>query len=444
MSREKERVSALKVSIKQGSASSAATSLGDSSMTPFSLALGANSFDIGVLNAVTGLIGPVAQLWGSNKEYGISRQKLLILFEIIQAFLWIPIAAFALYAYHSGTGRVIVYASIIVYAVIFIFANAAYPAWFSWMGDVVKENERGKYFGKRNAIIGAVGLIIIILASLALDYSKSAAILLPAFALLFGLASVARLVSAGYFKRQYEPKNTQKAVKKESFIMFMKEKSNLSRFAWALTIFNFSLMIASPFFAVYMLTKLGFSYFAYTLVIMSNTAFYLIFTPIVGKFADKYGSTPLLKISCWLFALSPPLWLLSKNPAFLIFVPQLISGLANATLSIATTNFSYEAISKQKRGQFIAYINILVGVGIFVGSLLGGALLSYLPQGENVFFSVFIISSIARAIVALTIIPRVKAEKKFKSKLPRFSFNMFHPLKTIHTDMNFIRRVQSA
>jgi MFS family permease len=435
-----QKKEALDISIKQGSASTAAFNLGDSYITPLVLALKASAFDVGVLNAVTGLFGPLAQIWGSKKEYNTSRKSIQILFENLQALLWIPIAVIAIYSFFTGSSEKLVYSSILIYLVLYIFANAEYPSWFSWMGDLVSEKIRGRYFGKRNAINGAIGLAVIIIGSITLDKFKAAGYLMVAFAVLFALSAIMRLISAYYVRKQYEPVNTQKEEKKESFTKFIKEKSSLSRFAWILMIFNFAVMISSPFTAVYMLKNLSFSYFIYTIVIMSNTGFYLLFTPLIGKIADRYGSTPLLKISSWFFAATPLLWMISKNPLILIFVPQLVSGLANATLTTATTNYSYEAITEKKRGQYISYINVLVGIGVLIGSLIGGTLLEWLPQSTNIFFTVFIISAITRALVALFIMPRV-ISGKIKQKMPNISVNLSHPLKTLHTDINFVRHI---
>ena len=43
------------------------------------------------------------------------------------------------------------------------------PAWFSWMGDLVPKEKRGKYFGKRNRILQAVTIITMLTAGFLLD-----------------------------------------------------------------------------------------------------------------------------------------------------------------------------------------------------------------------------------------------------------------------------------
>ena len=55
-------------------------------------------------------------------------------------------------------------------------------------------------------------------------------------------------------------------------------------------------MIASPFFAVYMLRNLGFSYLTFMMVMMSQVLFTILAMRVWGKFADKYGNYEVIKI----------------------------------------------------------------------------------------------------------------------------------------------------
>ena len=55
----------------------------------------------------------------------------------------------------------------------YTFSGISYPAWFSWMGSLVPKENRGKYFSKRNRIIGLAGMISMIAGAIALDKAKS-------------------------------------------------------------------------------------------------------------------------------------------------------------------------------------------------------------------------------------------------------------------------------
>ena len=64
-----------------------------------------------------------------------------------------------------------------------------------------------------------------------------------------------------------------------------------------------------------MLKNLGFSYTTLMLVNISATVFTLLFSPVLGKFADKYGNRELLKVGGILVSLIPFFWLFS-SPLF--------------------------------------------------------------------------------------------------------------------------------
>ena len=84
-----------------------------------------------------------------------------------------------------------------------------------------------------------------------------------------------------------------------------------------------------------------------------------------------------------------------------------------------SSNFVYDLVPHDKRSSYFAYLNVFAGIGIFFGAILGGFLIKYLNiKFMNIFLFVFLISAIARAIVALTILPMVKEVRKVE----KFSF----------------------
>jgi MFS family permease len=203
-------------------------------------------------------------------------------------------------------------------------------------------------------------------------------------------------------------------------------------------------MIASPFFAVYMLEELKLNYATYTLVTMSSSVYYLLFTPLVGRFSDHYGNKKLLHLSTMLFSINPLLWIFIKSPLLLILIPQLLVGLANAALVIGVTNFTYDAVSPKHRGLCAAYFNILTGIGIFAGSLLGGFLIKYLQISSiSPFILVFALAFITRTLVSLIFLPRIKEEKKV-SRLPPMHINITHPFKTLHSEIGWFRKISTG
>ena len=432
---------ALKVSIHEGAASSLSLSIGETYITPFALALKAQPFHIGIINSFSGLISPLAQFFGSKILEKYTRKKIVLFSALIQSLLWIPIVLLAFAFWKGMFQENAIYFLLIFYSLLSALGGLLYPAWFSWMGDLVPEKERGKYFGNRTRILSAVGLIGVLIGAFVLDAFKTRGLLLFGFASLFLAASLFRFVSYIILHKQYSPQFKLKKKYYFSLLDFLKRFDNFGKFAVYQALFNFVLMIASPFFAVYMLQELNFNYITFMIVTISSTIFYLLFVPLIGKFSDKYGNRLLLHTGAFLFSINPILWIFIKSPLLLILIPQMIVGLANAALVIGHINFTYGSVSKEHRAICTAYANILIGIGVFFGSLLGGLIINYAhPSFINTFVFVFLISAIGRFAVSFIFLKILKDEKKFPS-LPPQHIHLFHPFKTIHSEIGWVKHV---
>ncbi len=435
---EHSKEKALRTSIYEGSAAAVADGVGSSYITPFALALNAGNFQIGTLSAFSGLFSPLAQFFGSKLMERHSRKRIVMTFVLVQAFMWLTIAVLAVLFWKDIFSLYLPYALIILYSILIALWGFAYPSWFSWMGDLVPENERGKYFSKRNRITGAVGLAVFLAAGFLLDLLKTKGLVLIGFASLFTIAFAFRFTSYNFFRRQYCPQFRLKKGYYFSIFDFLKRFDNFGKFAVFQFALNLAIMIASPFFTVYMLKNLGFSYLTYTIIAVSSAVVYLIFVPVAGKFSDKYGNRKLLFFGGIFYALTPALFPLFSTPILIILIPFFISGLATAAFTIAANNFTYDAVSQQHRGLCVAYTNILAGAGVFIGSLIGG-FLATTGIGIGVpIISVFIVSAVLRFLVVLLFMPHIKEVKKVK-RIPHFSLNLTHPFKMIHADMGWFK-----
>jgi len=434
-----QKQKALAVSIKEGSASSISSSIGETYISLFALALQAKAIHIGILSAISGLVSPIAQLLGSNLMEKFSRKKIILYSVFLQALFWIPIASLAFF-YKGFYQSHLIFLLIIFYSIFSILFGFAYPAWFSWMGDLVPKDSRGKYFSRRNKITGAFGLAASIAVAFLLDFFKTSGLVLLGFSLLFMIAFAFRMLSGYYIKKQYEPPFKLKRGYYFSLWQFLKKSDNYGKFAIYQALFNLALMIASPFFVVYMRQDLQFNYVTIMAISTSSSIFYLLFTPLIGKFSDKFGNKRLLFLSGLLFSINPLLWLVIKSPLIIILIPQIIVGLSNACLVIAYNNFTYDSVSKKHRGLCIAYTNMLSGIGIFLGSLIGGFILNYASiPGIKTIFLIFIISAFGRLVISLLML-KLKEVKKVKP-LPPMHLQIMHPFKSLNAEIGWIRHV---
>lgn len=399
---------ALNTSIKEGTFAGMSTDLGTSIITPLATEIGSNALHIGLLSSLPSLISPLAQIKGDRMMEKHSRKSIVSKFVLWQALMWIPIALMAILFSKNIMVSWLPWLLIILFTIFTAFGGLAHPAWFSWMGDLTDETSRGRYFARRNVVAGIAGTVMMLLGGALLKYFKTAGILFIGFGILFFLAFVFRYISHLLLKRQYEP--NFKLNKKDyfSFWSFLKRYDSFGKFAVYQAFFNLAIMVASPFFALYMLKNLGYqnNYLLYMVVTLSSTGFYLLFSPLAGRFSDRYGNLKMLWVANIIFAINPFLWLFIKTPLQIIFIPQLIVGLANACFTIGTTNYIYNSVSQKKRGLCIAYTNLLIGIGVLIGSLIGGVLIDVVSG--NAFFVVFIIAAVLRLLVGLIFLPVLK------------------------------------
>jgi MFS family permease len=431
---QKLKEKALNVSIEEGTAANISTNVGDSYVIPFALALNASSTQVGILSSFSTFLYQLSQLFGPKMMERYSRKKIVLYFVFLQALTWLFVAGIAIAVWKNLFASVSIWLLIGFYSILMAFGGISQPAWFSWMGDLVQKEKRGAYFGKRNRIISSVGIIAALLAAFFLDYFKTKGYVLLAFSILFALAFLFKFVSYLLLHKQYSPQFKQKKRDYFSFFSFIKKFDNFGKFAVYQGFFNFAIMIASPFFTVYMLRELGFSYTIFITTLVSYTIFYLVALPLAGKFSDKYGNRMLTIVTNFFFVLTPLFYIVFKSPLWIIIVPQLTAGIANAASVISFSNFIYDSVSPKHRALCSAYANVLIGIGVLFGALVGGLIIDYFhPLTMNPYIFVFIVAIILRFLVAVIFLPEIKEVRRVSYLPSRYTFFMI-PMNFLHTE----------
>ena len=138
-------------------------------LTGFALWLGASPFDIGLLTALPAFAG-LAQLLAPYFTERSGQRKPLIMSTVSgQRLLWLPVALLPFLALPPA-GRVALLLLLVTVSAM-LGALGGVP-WLSWMGDLVPKDMRGRYFGARNLVLGAVALVMAPLLGVFLDLWK--------------------------------------------------------------------------------------------------------------------------------------------------------------------------------------------------------------------------------------------------------------------------------
>lgn len=423
-----ETKKALNYSTKDGVAATVAVSSGDNFVSAYAVALGASNLQIGLLSALPTLI-PV-ELFTRKAMEKYPRKKIVLLGVLIQIIMYASIAIIGLVLFKSP----LIAASLLIflfsiYASVGLFMS---PAWASWMKDLTDKIHRGKYFSMRHKIFGVIGIATIITCGLLLDYFKKIGYVFYGFAIIFLIAAIGRTISRFFMKKQYEPKLKLSKGYYFSFLDFIKKAptNNYGRFVIFMALITFSVNLAAPFFAPYMLNSLKFSYFTFTLIHLIITGLATLLTmPFWGRFLDKYGSVRTMSVTVGAIPVIPLLWLVSPSPYWLIFV-QLISGAIWAGFNLGAGTFTYDAVTKERMNLCVAYMAVLSGLAVFFGATIGGLLASLNIKFMNIFLFVFLISGIARLIVISVFFSSIKEVKVVKPAKPLLKI-MLRPLRPL-------------
>jgi len=203
---EKLKRKARDLSIKESIYAWGRDSFGDKFVAPFAIAINSTNSMVALLSAVTGLLGPLFQLFGSRLPEQYPRKKIILKTVFYESLMWLPFIAIAILFYFNIIPEMLPYLLLFSFSLVTIFLHLGHPAWFSWMGDIINEKDRGRWFAKRSLIGGFVSIILTILASVFLDYFKTKGWIMFGFMTLFFLAFIARYSCYKIYKIQYEPK----------------------------------------------------------------------------------------------------------------------------------------------------------------------------------------------------------------------------------------------
>lgn len=414
---------ARRLSIKEGILASVKNSFGQSYISPFAIAINASNSLVALLTSVSGILGPLSQLFGSKLMKKHPRKKIVTKYIFLESLIWISFILTAILFYKGIIVNILPFLVLLFFSLYIIFGNIAYPPWFSWIGDIVDKKYRGRWFSKRRLIDGFVFGVLTIAAAIFLDVFRERNFLMSGFIVLFSLAFIFRIISIGIFRRQYEPKLKIKKEDYFSFWSFLKRanENNFGRFSIFLALLNFASAISSSLIAVYLLRYLEFNYLIYMVIISAGGIFALISLAFWGKFVDKYGNYKVLGITTIFLPIVPILWILNDSPIYLILVPFVVYNVALAGFDLSTTNFVYDNVNIRKMGLIISYHNLLSGIAVFFGAGLGALLIKYL-QSDFVepLFAIFILSTFLMMVVVFWWIPELKEVRKTE-KLKNYS-----------------------
>jgi len=378
-------------------------------LIPFAVLLGANTIQIGFLNALPAFLAAWFQLGSIRLLEFYKKKKQIVFFSfLIQSFSWLAIAALP-FIFQSD--RVTWLIALVTAGT--VIGSLGMPFWQSWMRKLTPKEMIGEYFGMRNAIIGFIVFLTTVVCGYFLDTTISDTLLF-AFIGIFLVGFLGRLISAYYITKIEEPDDDYLPkinVNVFGYISKLRNK-NFGHFILFGTLMSFSIALVAPYVSLYFLEGLGLqnNYFIYTILISAGTITTLISLPYWGHVIDKYGTIKLLKATGILVCFYPLMLFLVRDPFWLVFV-ELFDGVIYSSFNLALANFIYESFKPEQMVKYAALQAILFGTAAFAGAMLSG-FLQMMPIAIGIlttpFFVICILSMILRMLSFISTVWKIK------------------------------------
>lgn len=404
----------LRYSQAEAVASSTMTATGDNFFNAFAVYLQASIVQMGWLTAFPQFFGACFQLLSVWLGAYFSRRTLIVWFAVFQAVMAALMAVLALF--HPKWGMLMLIGLAIFYHA---STNVIQPQWRAWMGSIVPRRRRGVFFAARTRLTMATSLVVFMGGGALLTLSEASGKAWLGFLLLFGCASTGRLVSAWLLWKMHDP-DPQPPAHSRQFVQTMRQVAHSLKDP---TFRHYSLFVAgmqgmvaisAPFFAVYMLSELKFTYLQYSLNSVASIATQFMTLRFWGQVSDRFGNRLVMVVTSCILPTVPLWWLISPNFYFLLLV-QALSGFAWSGFTLSTSNYLYDI--RPHRTNFASYAAVqsaLSATLIFIGALGGGYLADVAPiiraalpfNLASSIFVVFICSGVLRGLVTLWFIPR--------------------------------------
>ncbi|MBI5623988.1 MAG: MFS transporter [Elusimicrobia bacterium] len=397
----------LDATVKDGVAWSVMAGFVEGYTVPFALALKAGSMEIGILRSLAPLLSSLGQLKIADWVNDIRSRKEIVSIAVKVQILSLLLATSAAFL-PEGAALPVLIAAGVIYAV---SGTLGGPPWSSLMGEYLPASKRGVYFGWRNRLTGIL-VAVFSMAAGGILYCFGHGVL-TGFVVLFGTATVLRVVSWYYLTRMYEPPFRPHPEEHFTFVKFVSKlgTSNFAAFTFCSAFYSFAVHLSGPFFAVYLLDGLHFDYLRYMAVTSSGGLVMYLSMRYWGGWADAIGGARVVKMATVMIPIIPLLWTLSPNWMFLAAI-ECYSGFAWAAYLMGVNNFIYDAVTPAKRTRAMAYYSAVTGIGQAFGPLVGGYLYPRLPELHGHGFITMLLITASLRVVAGTAFVRFVREVK--------------------------------
>jgi len=391
---EQEVEHGLRMMTREGMLSMGFSSIaGSGFLAAFALVLGANNLQIGILAAIPAIMQPL-QIPAILLVEKLRRRKLIATTAwFLAQLLWFPIALIPFFIAVPSAGAIS--ALLALMAVRSILSAVTNCAWNGWVRDLVPQHIMGRFFSRRLALATATAVVFGLGAGFFVDYWRGEvpvdqAVFGYTYAILFG-ALFLGMLSPVYMARMPEPLMQPVVGAKPSLLHTITlpfHDRNYRKLMQFLLLWGFASNLAIPFFAVYMLQRLGVSLLTVIGLGVLSQIFNILFLRVWGPLADRLGSKAILSICTSLYLLVILGWTFTTMPErYFLTIPLLVilhifAGVAAAGVSVTVGTIGLKLAPQGRSTPYLAGAALATNLGAGLGPLAGGLFADFFSARE--------------------------------------------------------------
>jgi hypothetical protein len=346
-------------------------------ITGWALYLGASAAMIGLLGAlpVGAQVASLPAAWFTGTR---SRKGVALWAVGISRLTFLPLLALPTLDTDPATKLHLFLGIVAISTLASVIGNSA---WVAWMGDLVPDRLRGRFFGRRTIFLNVAGTLTSLGAAILLDRLAPLGWTGAALSGLTGAACLAGVVSVVLMLRQHEPPVAAEPGMPAWQALGLALRDRRARpFLGYLLAWNAAVGISASFFAYHMLTNLqtGFLVVAahgvgVAMVRIASARFW-------GHAVDRIGAGPVV-VFCsfgiaavpltWFFVTPDRLWPIALDAVFAAF---LWSG-----HNIAAFDLTIGLAPRASRPFYLGAFATAGGLGFGAASMLAGQLATLIP-----------------------------------------------------------------
>jgi MFS family permease len=383
---------------------------GTTALTGWALHLGATPLEVGLVGALPQL-AQLVQLPAAWVTSAFGRRRAAMFAVAVSRQALLPLAALPFLPLGPAGARLLLVAVAATSAALGVLGN---NAWTAWMGDLVPEALRGRYFGRRTAVCTLGGTLAGLGAARILDGAGARHATGPALALLAVAACVFGAVSTVLMARQHDPPAPASPPPTlAAAIRPLRDPDARGLLAYQVA-WNAAVGLAGGYFTFYVLHDLRAGFTIAALHAAAGAAARLLAAPLWGRAVDRFGARPVLAACSFAVAALPLVWLATApDRLWPIAIDAVVGGVAWGGHALAAFAVPLAIAPRRDRPFYLAAFSLSGGLAYALAAALGGALVAALPRsvaglglggsGLAILFVVSAAGRLASAFLALRI-----------------------------------------